>query len=192
MNKLLEDIKRYIPYNEQEKVDKEVIIDLINKNNNILNRSSKDYHLTASSWIVNETFDKILLVYHNLYDSWSWTGGHADGDSNLLNVAIKEAKEETGITNIYPLSKDIYSLEILAVDGHIKKNEYVNSHLHLNITYLLCASSNDELKIKPDENSNVSWFNIDEVVDKSSEKWFREHIYSKLNEKLKEYIKGKK
>ena len=192
MNKLLEDIKRYIPYNEQEKVDKEVIIDLINKNNDILNRSSKDYHLTASSWIVNETFDKILLVYHNLYDSWSWTGGHADGDSNLLNVAIKEAKEETGITNIYPLSKDIYSLEILAVDGHIKKNEYVNSHLHLNITYLLCASSNDELKIKPDENSNVSWFNIDEVVDKSSEKWFREHIYSKLNEKLKEYIKGKK
>lgn len=192
MNKLLEDIKRYIPYNEQEKVDKEVIIDLINKNNNILNRTSKDYHLTASSWIVNETFDKILLVYHNLYDSWSWTGGHADGDSNLLNVAIKEAKEETGITNIYPLSKNIYSLEILAVDGHIKKNEYVNSHLHLNITYLLCASSNDELKIKPDENSNVSWFNIDEVVDKSSEKWFREHIYSKLNEKLKEYIKGKK
>lgn len=192
MNKLLEDIKRYIPYNEQEKIDKEVIIDLINKNNNILNRSSKDYHLTASSWIVNETFDKILLVYHNLYDSWSWTGGHADGDSNLLNVAIKEAKEETGITNIYPLSKNIYSLEILAVDGHIKKNEYVNSHLHLNITYLLCASSNDELKIKPDENSSVSWFNIDEVVDKSSEKWFREHIYSKLNEKLKEYIKGKK
>lgn len=192
MNKLLEDIKRYIPYNEQEKVDREVIIDLINKNNDILNRSSKDYHLTASSWIVNETFDKILLIYHNLYDSWSWTGGHADGDSNLLNVAIKEAKEETGITNIYPLSKDIYSLEILAVDGHIKKNEYVNSHLHLNITYLLCASSNDELKIKPDENSNVSWFNIDEVVDKSSEKWFREHIYSKLNEKLKEYIKGKK
>lgn len=192
MNKLLEDIKRYIPYNEQEKVDKEVIIDLINKNNNILNRTSKDYHLTASSWIVNETFDKILLVYHNLYDSWSWTGGHADGDSNLLNVAIKEAKEETGITNIYPLTKDIYSLEILTVDGHIKKNEYVNSHLHLNITYLLCASSNDELKIKPDENSNVSWFNIDEVVEKSSEKWFREHIYSKLNEKLKEYIKGKK
>lgn len=192
MNKLLEDIKRYIPYNEQENVDKEVIIDLINKNNDILNRTSKDYHLTASSWIVNETFDKILLVYHNLYDSWSWTGGHADGDSNLLNVAIKEAKEETGITNIYPLSKNIYSLEILAVDGHIKKNEYVNSHLHLNITYLLCASSNDELKIKPDENSSVSWFNIDEVVDKSSEKWFREHIYSKLNEKLKEYIKGKK
>ncbi len=192
MNKLLDDIKKYIPYNEQEKVDKEVIIDLINKNKDILNRSSKDFHLTASSWIVNETFDKILLVYHNLYDSWSWTGGHADGDSNLLNVAIKEAKEETGITNIYPLSKDIYSLEILTVDGHIKKNEYVNSHLHLNITYLLCASSNDELKIKPDENSNVSWFNIDEAIEKSSEKWFREHIYSKLNEKLKEYIKGKK
>ena len=190
MNKLLDDIKKYIPYNEQEKVDKEVIIDLINKNKDILNRSSKDYHLTASSWIVNETFDKILLVYHNLYDSWSWTGGHADGDSDLLNVAIKEAKEETGIINIYPLSKDIYSLEILTVDGHIKKNEYVNSHLHLNITYLLCASSNDELKIKPDENSNVSWFNIDYVVDKSSEKWFKENIYSKLNEKLKEYIKG--
>ena len=193
MNKILnlkQQIEKYIPYNEQEKSDKEIMLKSLETFDDILTRENKICHFTASNWIVNKERTKVLMIYHNIYDSWAWVGGHADGDSDLLNVAIKEAKEETGIINIYPLSKDIYSLEILTVDGHIKKNEYVNSHLHLNITYLLCASSNDELKIKPDENSNVSWFNIDEVVDKSSEKWFKENIYSKLNEKLKEYIKG--
>ncbi len=61
------------------------------------------------------------MIYHKIYDSWAWTGGHSDGDSDLLYVAIKEAKEETGIKNVIPISENIYSLELTNVIGHEKR-----------------------------------------------------------------------
>ena len=95
--------------------------------------------MTASSWLLNATHDKVLMIYHNIYHSWAWTGGHADGDRDLLAVAKREAMEETGVTEIRVISEDIFSLEILTVDGHEKRGVYVPSHLHLNVTYLLEA-----------------------------------------------------
>lgn len=95
--------------------------------------------MTASSWLLNATHDKVLMIYHNIYHSWAWTGGHADGDRDLLAVAKREAMEETGVTEIRAISEDIFSLEILTVDGHEKRGVYVPSHLHLNVSYLLEA-----------------------------------------------------
>ena len=63
------------------------------------------------------------------------------GETDLLSVAIWEVKEEAGISNVRPVSEEIFSLESLTVDGHVKKGNYVSSHLHLNITYLLEADS---------------------------------------------------
>ena len=80
---------------------------------------------------------------------------------------------------------DIFSLEILTVDGHEKRGVYVPSHLHLNITYLLEADESETLRVKPDENSGVRWFPIEEAPGASSEPWMAERIYRKLNEKLK-------
>ena len=88
---------------------------------NILTRENAFAHLTSSGFILNENKDKVLMIYHNLYNSWAWTGGHADGEDDLLEVAIKEAKEETGVVNIHPLSTQIMSLDILPVWGHMKK-----------------------------------------------------------------------
>ena len=89
--------------------------------------------------------------------------------------------------NVRPASKDIFSLEVLTVDGHVKRGKYVSSHLHLNVTYLLIADDTDNLTVKPDENSGVKWFTPEGAVEASSEKWFREHIYNKLNEKMKQF-----
>ncbi len=188
MNNIIESIKKYKPYNEQEEKDKDFIINFILNNKNCLFRENKVAHLTASSWIVNKDFTKVIMVYHKIYDSWSWTGGHADGDSDLLKVSIKEAKEETGLTNIKVLSNEIYSLEVLTVDGHVKKGAYVSSHLHLNLTYLLQADESEALKIKEDENKGVKWFSLQDAIDASTEEWFKEHIYNKLNKKLNNYI----
>ena len=124
------------------------------------------------------------MAYHNIYDSWSWLGGHADGEEDLLSVAMKEAREEAGIRNVRPVSDEIFSLEVLTVDGHVKRDRYVSSHLHLNVTYLLEADEEEGLHVREGENSGVQWFGLDEAVQASSEPWFREHIYSKLNTKL--------
>ena len=86
-----------------------------------------------------------------------------------------------------PVSPEIYSVEVLTVDGHIKRGAYVSSHLHLNLTYLLEADEKDKLFVKPDENSGVRWFSPEGAVQASSEPWIREHIYAKLNEKLRSF-----
>jgi 8-oxo-dGTP pyrophosphatase MutT (NUDIX family) len=124
------------------------------------------------------------MAYHKIYDSWSWLGGHADGDEDLLAVATKEVQEESGIQQVKPILPDIFSLEILTVDGHEKNGNYVPSHLHLNITYLLMADDHAFLRCKPDENKDVDWFPIETAIAQSSEPWFRERIYAKLNRKL--------
>ena len=130
-------IENYPPFNEQEEKDKALILGWISNNENAFSRENTVAHITASAWVVNKDRSKVLMVYHNIYNSWSWMGGHADGETDLLSVAIREVKEEAGISNVRPVSEEIFSLESLTVDGHVKKGNYVSSHLHLNITYLL-------------------------------------------------------
>lgn len=182
---LMRQIETYVPFNEQEERDRQLILRCLKEQRDIFLRENPLAHMTASAWVVNRTRTKVLMIYHNIYDSWSWLGGHADGEKNLLSVAVREVQEESGIREVRPVSGEIYSLEALTVDGHVKRGQYVSSHLHLNVTYLLEASEEESLKIKPDENSGVSWFGLEEAVEASSELWFREHIYKKLNEKLK-------
>lgn len=183
---LIEQIERYIPFNEQEARDKEVILSALEQFGNIFSRENEIMHMTASGWTVNKKRDKVLMVYHNIYDSWSWMGGHADGEQDLLAVALREVTEESGAVHVRPVTDEIFSLEVLTVDGHQKRGKYVSSHLHLNVTYLLEADEEDALRVKSDENSNVGWFSLDDAVAASSEPWFRERIYSKLNKKLEE------
>ena len=181
---LKERIENYLPYNIEEQKDKELILKYMDIFDDVLTRKNEIGHFTSSCWIVNKEKTKVLMVYHNIYDSWSWVGGHADGDDDLLHVSLKEASEETGLKNVIPLSKDIFSLEVLGVDGHMKKEGYISTHIHLNITYLRCANENDITHIKKDENSDVKWFELEEAIKASSEPHMKK-IYNKLNNKLK-------
>ena len=91
---LQQQIEQYIPYNEQEEKDKEVMLQLLKEGRDVFTRENGVAHFTASSWLLNKTHDKVLLIYHNIYHSWAWTGGHADGERDLLSVAKREAMEE--------------------------------------------------------------------------------------------------
>lgn len=180
---LMDQIENYNPFNEQEEVDKQLILNWLKNNDNAFSRENRVAHMTASAWVVNKDRSKVLMVYHNIYNSWSWLGGHADGETDLLQVALREVKEEAGISNVRPVSEEIFSLESLTVDGHVKRGKYVSSHLHLNVTYLLEADSEEAVSIKADENSGVAWFSPEEALKKSTEPWFVENVYSKLIKK---------
>lgn len=184
-------LREYKAFNEQEEHDRDAILAFLSGASiDPYTRESLLAHMTASAWIVNRERTKVLMVYHNIYDSWSWTGGHADGERNLLSVALREAREETGVEHITPISNDIFSVEALTVDGHEKKGKYVPSHLHLNVTYLLEADETDALHVCDGENSGVKWFTLDKALEASSEPWFVERIYKKLNEKLALFVEG--
>ena len=179
-----EQIESYRPCCEQEERDKALILAYLRANDDAFLRTDPVAHMTASSWTVNPARDRVLMVYHRIYDSWSWTGGHADGDRDLLRVALRECREETGVRQLRPVSEEIFSLEILTVDGHEKRGVYVPSHLHLNVTYLLEASEDDALKTCEEENSAVRWFTLEEALRAPTEPWMVERVYRKLNAKL--------
>ncbi len=181
---LREQLEKYVPYNEQELRDRNVMLQIMDTCDDYLFRSNEIAHFTASAWIVNNNRSKVLLIHHNIYNSWTWTGGHADGEENLLQTALREASEETGLRDLKAIDDDIFSLEIIPVSGHIKRGRYVSSHLHFNITYLIEADEEEILRIKADENSDVGWFKPEEINSLSDEKWMKEVVYAKLQNKL--------
>lgn len=183
---LIKEVEVFVPFNEQEKKDKIEMLRYLNQEKDVLTRDNKNAHITVSAWIVDDKHENVLMAYHNIYDSWAWLGGHADGNENLKEVILKEVEEESGISNAKFLRDDIFSLEILPVFGHEKKGEYVSSHLHLNITYLLEADATCKIRIKEDENSNIGWIDLNKIGEFSTEEWFIERIYNKLCAKVKE------
>ena len=184
----MSDIRRaiaaYVPRCEQEEKDRAFILAFLERNPDAFFRSNPVAHMTASAWVVNPARDRVLMVYHKIYDSWSWTGGHADGDEDLPAVALREVREETGVQSARLVSDEILSLEVLTVDGHEKRGEYVSSHLHLNVTYLIEADEHDALTVCEEENSGVRWFTPDQALAASTEPWFVERIYKKLNARI--------
>lgn len=181
---IISDIEAYIPCNEQEEKDKQVMLAWIKQGGDLYSRKNEVAHFTASAWVTDLSHEYVLMAYHNIYQSWSWLGGHADGDSDLFAVAQREVLEESGLREIHPVSTKIISLEILTVNGHIKNGKYVASHLHMNVTYLFEADRSQAIHNKADENTAVAWFAKEEAIAKSSEPWFREYIYPKLNRLL--------
>ena len=180
---LLKALTEYRPWNEQEARDRDILLRALDASPDPFTRENEIMHFTASSWIVNRERTKVLMAYHNIYNAWAWTGGHADGDRDLLAVALREAREETGV-HAEPVTEDIYSLETLTVDGHEKRGRYVPSHLHLNVTYLLTADESESIRAKADENAAVRWFTLEDALKNCSEPWMVARVYGKLNQKL--------
>ncbi|MDR3541328.1 MAG: NUDIX hydrolase [Desulfosporosinus sp.] len=180
---MFKSIKSYAPYNEQEKKDQEVIVYCTEVFEDVLTRNNKVAHLTSSAFAINRAKDKVLMIHHNIYNSWSWIGGHADGNADLLAVALQELKEETGVKNIHPVSSDIFSLDVLTVLGHTKRGNYVSPHLHLSVAYLIEVDENDILRVKEDENSGVKWIPLDEIKVYSTELHMHK-VYEKLKAKV--------
>ena len=103
-------LRRYHPWNEQEEADRTVMLRLLQQPDIFL-RQNQTAHFTASSWIVDAGRQRTLMAYHRIYNAWAWTGGHADGETDLLAVALREAAEETGV-HARAVSPEIFSLEI--------------------------------------------------------------------------------
>ena len=164
-------IADYVPGDGREAAEQKEMLALIaREGDRLLTRESAYAHFTASSVIVSRDRTKTLMAYHRIYDSWAWTGGHNDGDGDFLAVALREAREETGIEGLRPIREGIASLEILPVWAHVKRGEHVGSHLHLNVSYLFEADETLPLRTAERENSAVGWLPVARLSEYVSEK----------------------
>lgn len=179
-------ISSYEPVNAQEQQDQIVMLEYIKLFDNILTRDNHFGHFSSSPWIVNHDFTKVLMIYHNIYDSWGWCGGHNDGDDDFKHVAIKEGIEETGLSSLTLLSEAPIAIDILPVPPHMKRGSFISAHVHLNLTYLCMADETEELRIKPDENSGVKWVELSQINDMVTEEDMK-IVYAKLIEASKKF-----
>ena len=166
---LRQQIEAFRPGNEQEETDRQALLRWLDSGVDIYSRSCDAGHLTASAWVVSPDRQQMLMIYHNIYQSWAWTGGHADGEPDGLVTALKEAREETGIQTIRPLQKELAAVDILEVRRHIKRGKFVNAHLHFNLTYLCEADETEALQVCEGENSQVGWLPIEQLRQQVSE-----------------------
>lgn len=186
MKKLYRQIKEYVPYNRQEAADKRLMLQFMERNPDALSRENLAGHFATSAWVVNPQRTKVLMIYHNIYKSWSWAGGHADGEQDLLAVVRREIAEETGLTDMKLLCDGIFAINVLTVERHIKKGKVVAGHLHLDVDWLFEADDSLPLRIKEDENSAVGWVNITDISTAVNEEKMKP-IYALLCEKAEKY-----
>jgi len=175
----IDEIKAYQPMNEQEIMDKKVILDYIESfPDNVLLRDNRIAHMTASGLIINKEHTKMLMIHHNIYNTWTWVGGHADGEADMLKLALKEAQEETGLEKFQTLG-NIHTIDVLLVEGHIKHGKYVNPHLHLNVAYVFEADEEENLVLNVEETSGLKWVAIENIRESSGEEAII-YVYSKM------------
>lgn len=162
---LLRELAVYRPWNEQEERDCAELLRRLHSGEELYSRDNAAAHLTVSAWVVSPDRSQVLMAYHKLYDSWAWLGGHADGECELLPVAIREVREESSLCDVRPARAEPVSLEVLWVPEHVKRGQFVSAHLHYNVTYWLEADEKEPLHNKPDENTAVKWIGFDEISD---------------------------
>ena len=182
--KLRKQIEEFKPFNEQEEKDKEYFLKFIDTFDDVLTRDNVFGHISASAWVVNKDRNKLVLVWHNINGGYIFPGGHADGETDLLSVAVREVEEETGLKASVVRDK-IFSLWVGPVKGHVKRGKYVSAHTHLDIDYLLEADDSVPLRIKPDENQSVIWASFDEIGKSIKLVDFFQPIYETFIKKLK-------
>ena len=179
----LESFQNYTPTTDREIADYKLIQQCLESfdHNKLFTRENVVSHFTASGFILNAQRDKTLMIYHNIYDSFAWTGGHNDGDVDFFDVAYREAMEETGLTTdtLKPITSDIISIEVLAVPTHVKRGELIATHLHLNFTFAFEADEDATVVVKPDENSAVEWIAVADMPTRVKEVTMVE-IYTKI------------
>ncbi len=185
--KWLQAIKNYEPGNEQEARDKELMLRCSAAFSDILKRECLAAHLTASAFAINAKRDKTLMIYHKIYDSWSWTGGHADGEEDLLATAQRELEEETGLTQCRALLETPFALDVLPVTAHWKNGRYVPAHLHLSLTYLFEADEEGTLLLNEQETNGVAWVPLEKMTTVSTEAHMIP-VYEKLTARLREWV----
>lgn len=178
-----EELRSFCPYNVQEQEDQRIMLDFLARYPELLFSRTSFAHFTVSAWIVNASRTRVLLIFHNIYQSWSWSGGHVPDSDDLIGFTVNKARQETNLQSVHPALDQIYSLEIVATNGYYHDDKYSPAHLHLNLTYLLEADEMEPIYTNEAESGGVKWFDLRRAAMLSNGTWIRS-IYSKLNAKL--------
>ena len=154
---LLKSLANFKPNNQEKKEIINHLILFIELDTNCFSRNNIKGHVTGSAWLTNDK-DQVLLTHHKILNKWLQLGGHCDGQSDVLEVAKKEAFEESGIQNIQAKNNEIFDIDI----HFIPANKMEDSHFHYDIRYHLeTKASNITIS---NESNDLKWFKKKELI----------------------------
>ncbi|WP_339607228.1 NUDIX hydrolase [uncultured Roseivirga sp.] len=175
--KLLTEIKEYQSEYKEEQAFKPRFESLLSNYENCFERSLLMGHITASAWILNHKRDSILLLHHAKLNKWLQPGGHADGDENVRAVALKEAEEETGISDFVFASNQIFDLDIHT----IPERKGVPEHEHYDVRFLLVAPERAVPQLNHESN-DLKWIHFSNLKEKISHEPSLVRMYAKTKQ----------
>lgn len=155
---LLDLLNSYDPKDHQERAYRGQIIEFVQAHANCFDRGLWFGHITASAWLVDRHNTHALLMHHRKLDDWFQLGGHCDGHSDVVQVAIKEAQEESGIQNIVPVHQEIFDIDVHTIPANSKEA----THIHYDVRFLLQVVS-DEVVHKNAESKELRWVGRDKA-----------------------------
>jgi 8-oxo-dGTP pyrophosphatase MutT (NUDIX family) len=126
----------------------------------VFERAHAEGHFTGSAWVVSADGERVLLTHHRKLGLWLQPGGHADGDTDLARVALREAEEETGVPGLALETREIFDLDRHAIPARRDEPQ----HLHWDVRYVVRAGG-DERFVVSEESHALAWRRVEDVAE---------------------------
>lgn len=157
-------LEAYIPSHPTDAEARDRILRFVRAHGDCFERTLLEGHVTGSAWIVNPARTRCLLTHHRKLDRWLQLGGHADGQTDILEVAMREAEEESGLKSLRPVSPAIFDCDVHPIPGRKAEPE----HFHYDVRFLLEADDAEPLVIS-EESNELAWVALEDVVTLESD-----------------------
>lgn len=173
-NDLIQKLSEYVPGDVRDAQACAQILEFVRKNPRCFDRSLSIGHVTGSAWLLDARKECVLLTLHARFGKWLQLGGHADGNPNVVEVALREAREESGIDEIAVLSSKIFDLDV----HEIPARPDTPAHFHYDVRFLMQAAGDRRFHVS-NESADLAWvpfagiaqLETDESVRRMCAKW---------------------
>lgn len=155
---LEQELERYRAFDEHEESARQRFLEFVRREERCFDRDTLEGHVTASAWVLNRAADKVLLSHHRKLNMWVHLGGHVEGESALLSVALREAFEESGLSQLVPHSPQIFDIDVL----YVPPWRHTPEHLHYDVRYLLQCGGEESVVVS-DESHDLAWVPLQEL-----------------------------
>lgn len=156
---LIELVASHLPFDELEKTHTSRTLQFLERNDVCTSTANQSGHITASAWVLSADKSETLLTHHRKLNRWLQLGGHIENDSSIQEAALREAREESGITQLSLVNDAIFDIDV----HQIPARRDVAAHYHYDLRFLVEANSADF--IKSAESNELAWINLTKVAE---------------------------
>lgn len=181
---LLRKLAEYQPVDREQRTCRDQIITFVERHARCFERSLTVGHVTGSAWLLNRDGSHVLLTHHRKLGKWLQLGGHADGETDILAVALREAREESGLASIEPVFDAVFDVDIHAIPA----NGPTPAHDHFDIRFLLRTTEGDEYRVS-DESHELAWVTPDNVPKLTGDPLLTDESVLRMNRKWMAHLR---